>query len=400
MTTPTHRQGLSLLIVTSVAALSLFGSIVSASAQQKPVELNVILPLTGGASFVGKLGQQGLIFEEEIINAAGGIKGRPVKFVFHDDQTSPQVAVQHANRIISSGANVILGSSISSMCNAVAPLVKSGPLMYCFSPGIHPGDGSFVFSAHVSTKDLSALLIRFFREKGWTRLAVLTSSDATGQDAERGILEAVKLPENAGVTILDMSRFNPTDTSVSAKIERIREVNPQAIIVWTTGAPLGTVLKGIRQAGLKLPVGTTSGNLSYPIMDQLAAVLPEELYLLSGTGSAEMPDDLLPKGVADARKTFRDVFAKANLKADNSAEVVWDATAIVVNALRKLGADAKPEELRREISSLSGFAGATGVYDFRAVPQRGLNASNAVVVRYDVERKSFVAVTKPGGDLQ
>ena len=44
----------------------------------------------------------------------------------------------------------IIGSAIVAMCNAMAPLMQNGPVMYCFSPGIHPAKGSYVFSS-VST---------------------------------------------------------------------------------------------------------------------------------------------------------------------------------------------------------------------------------------------------------
>jgi len=42
-------------------------------------------------------------------------------------------------------------------------------------------------------------MVRYFREKGLRKIGTITSSDATGQDADRGIDAAVTMPENAGV---------------------------------------------------------------------------------------------------------------------------------------------------------------------------------------------------------
>ena len=56
--------------------------------------------------------------------------------------------------------------------------------------------------------------------------------------------------------------FNPTDVSVTAQIEAIKAAKPQALIAWTTGAPIATIFKGIVQAGLDIPVGTTDGNMT------------------------------------------------------------------------------------------------------------------------------------------
>lgn len=36
-----------------------------------------------------KAGQQVMLIEEKVIKAAGDIHGRPVRVVFHDDQSSP-----------------------------------------------------------------------------------------------------------------------------------------------------------------------------------------------------------------------------------------------------------------------------------------------------------------------
>ena len=47
-----------------------------------------ILPLTGGASFLGKEEQKALQLAEPVINKSGGIQGQQVHFVFHDDQSA------------------------------------------------------------------------------------------------------------------------------------------------------------------------------------------------------------------------------------------------------------------------------------------------------------------------
>src|SRR6185437_9026225 len=127
--------------------------------------------------------------------------------------------------------------NLVAMCNAVTPLVKSGPVMYCLSPGIHPPAGSFAFTSSVSTIDLSRALLRYFRGRGWTRIALMTSTDASGQDAERGIDGNLALPENKGVKVVAREHFNTTDVSVAAQIENIKAAKPQAFIAWSTGAP-------------------------------------------------------------------------------------------------------------------------------------------------------------------
>ena len=124
---------MSVRIILVVAALLQCVTFASAADTQ---DINVILPLTGGGAFLGKAEQQALQQYEKVVNSTGGIHGKPLKFVFHDDQSSPQVAVQLANQVKATNPPVILGSALVALCNAMAPLMKEGPLLYCFSPGI------------------------------------------------------------------------------------------------------------------------------------------------------------------------------------------------------------------------------------------------------------------------
>ena len=243
------------MISVAVGAALLTGSARSAAA---PIELSVVLPLTGGAAFLGQGEKTALQIAEGVINAQGGVKGSPVHFSFHDDQSSPQVAVQLASQITSQHPPVVLGSAIVAMCNAMAPLMADGPVMYCFSPGIHPAAGSRVFTAFISTHDLAQALVRYYRGRGFKRLALITSTDASGQDGRLGFEEAMRRPENAGLTMAASVQFNPADVSVAAQIQQIKGANPDAVIAWTTGSPFGTVLKGIVQSGRTIMVGDGS----------------------------------------------------------------------------------------------------------------------------------------------
>ncbi len=367
------------------------------SAAPAPYVIDAIMPLTGGGAFLGQPESRALQLVEHLTNAKGGIKGRPIHFNFHDDQTSPQVGVQLANQVMAGRAPVIMGSSLVAICAAMAPLMKDGPVEYCLSPGIHPAEGSYVFTASVSTKDLAAALIRYFKGKGWTRIAVLTSTDATGQDAEQNINATAALPQYQGVVqIVAREHFNPQDVSVAAQIARIAAAKPQALIAWSTGAPIGTVFKGIAQNGLSVPVATTNGNQTYAQMQQYASFLPQELYFPTSAWPAY--ETLPATRVKQQQKIFYDAFASVNQKPDLGASIAWDPGLLVVDALQHLGTDATATQLRDYLIHLRGFAGINGIYDFKTSPQRGLNLDDAIVTRWDPAKQAWVPVSKFGGE--
>jgi|HubBroStandDraft_6_1064221.scaffolds.fasta_scaffold126511_2 branched-chain amino acid transport system substrate-binding protein len=383
--------------VISALLLVLPLALLGAPAPANAYDINVILPLTGGASFLGKEEQRALQLAEPSINKAGGIQGQPVHFIFYDDQSNPQTGVQLANRAVAGKPAVVLGSSLVAICNAMAPLMQNGPAMYCFSPGIHPPKGSYVFTSSVSTLDLADALVRYFRLKGWTRLAFMTSADATGQDAERGLNEVVGRPENKDITVVERAHFNTTDVSVAAQIEHIKEANPQALIAWSTGTPIATVFKGIVQAGLDVPVGTTNGNMTYAQMTQYASFLPKQLYIPAAGWVQHEGLLTLDPAVEKAQQPFFEVFKAANAKPDIAATLAWDPTMIVIDALRHLGPDATAQQVRDYIANLKGFAGINGVYDFAKSPQRGLDVQSAIVTLWSPAHQTWELVSKPTG---
>jgi branched-chain amino acid transport system substrate-binding protein len=357
-------------------------------------EIPVVLPLTGGAAFLGQGERNALQLVEKVVNTGSAA---PIHFAFHDDQSSPQVAVQLASQIKAQNPPVMLGSAIVAMCNAMAPLMQDGPVMYCLSPGVHPAPGSKVFTAFISTHDLARALVRYYRGRGFTKLAMITSTDASGQDGRLGFEEAMKLPENSGMSIVTAVQFNPTDVSVAAQIQQIKSSPAQAVIAWTTGSPMGTVLKGIAQSGMELPVGTTDANMTNAQMQQYAAFMPAEMLFMSSEWPPHGAEVTLDPKVAAAQAPMFEAYKDAGVSPDISAALAWDAGIMAVDAVRKGGAGVTAEQVRATIAGISGWGGINGIYDFTKVPQRGLDENDAVVTRWQLDKKLWTIVSKPGG---
>lgn len=368
-----------------------FTSVLSA----EPFDIPVVLPLTGPASFLGLAEQKSLLRAETALSEGGGIAGRPVHFVFYDDQSSAQTAVQLTTQIVASKPPVILGSAVVGMCNAMAPLAARGPVMYCLSPGVYPKPGSFVFSSSNATADLLAAQVRFFRMSGLRKIAVITSTDASGQDAARQIKAILALPENKEVQLAADTTFNPADVSAVAQLQRMKSTGPQAVIAWSTGAAIGTVFKGIIDAGLDVPIATTDGNMTYAQMDQFREILPSTLYVPSPDWVAS--DRPAPPDVSSVKATFFNAFKDADNQPDAAYTFAWDPALIVVSALKKLGPTATATAVRDYIASLNEFAGINGIYDFQRTPQRGLDDSNVVVTQWRKDQKTWQVVSQPKG---
>jgi branched-chain amino acid transport system substrate-binding protein len=387
-------------LVCGAAALALFSLASGAALAADVLEIPVVLPLTGGAAFLGQGERDALKIQETVVNKQGGINGTQIRYVFQDDQSSPQVAVQLANQIAAQHPAVVLGSAIVAMCNAMTPIFAGageGSVMYCLSPGIHPAAGSRVFTSFISTHDLAIALLNYYRGRGFTRIAMITSTDASGQDGGQGFIEALKLPENKDLQLVASEKFAPSDVSVSAQIEHIKTANPQALIVWTSGSPFGTVLKSIAQSGLDVPVGTTDANMTFAQMKQYESFMPKDALFMSSEWPEHTTELTLAPAVEAAQRAMFDGYKAAGASVDIAAGLAWDPGMLVIEAYRKLGVKATPEQIRAFIAGTDGWSGINGIYDFKKMPQRGLDVSDSIVTRWNAAKNAWIIVSKPGG---
>lgn len=368
----------------------------AAPASGEPVSIPVILSMTGGASFLGTHEWQAMQLALAAFNAGGGIHGRPAAFVIHDDQSQPQIAVQLSGEVAQSHSPIVIGSTLVALCNAMSPLFRNGPVQYCLSPAIHPAAGSYIFSASVDFDHLVQTSIRFLGYKRLTRPGAIYSTDASGQVIQKANDEALGLPENSAVKMAEVVHYSPTDISVTAQIERVKEAKPDAFLAWSPGAQVATVFKGLVEAGLDVPVVTTSANMTYAQMNQYAAFLPKELYIPAAEWPQAGADVHLDPGVEAAHRAMFAAFAAINEKPDQPTVDGWEIATLVLHVFASLPENPSAAQFRDALAHLTGYAGVNGVYDFEKTPQRGLDENFVVMTRWDPKTQSFVIVSQPG----
>jgi branched-chain amino acid transport system substrate-binding protein len=385
-----HRR-----IFSAAAGLLLLLTPLTVSADD-PVEINAIVPMTGGAAFIGKGYSAAFSALETAVNKHGGINGRQLKFVVQDDQSNPAISVQLFSQLMDKHVPVVLGAALAAECNAMKAMIKDGPVLYCLTPAVHPDPGSYIFSADPSTNDQLAASIHYFRKRGFSRFGIITSTDASGQDADVTIAGAMAVPENAGALDVVHEHFNVTDLSVTAQIERIKAANPQVLIAWTTGTPFGTVLRAVNDTGLNVPVYTNAGNLTYGQMAQYKDFMPKELDFPAV--ACVVPDGITDSAVKAATNSYYDALRDIGVKPEYIQSVAYDPALLVVAAYRALGPNPTAVRLRDYLNNLTNFAGVSGRYNFKATPQRGLGTGQIFVARWSPDKNDWTAVSTSGGD--
>lgn len=356
------------------------------------VEIPVILSLTGNAAFAGHDDAQVVSIFENYVNATGGIRGAPLHFNVLDDESSPQVAVQLMNAVMAKKSAIVLGPAVVATCNAVAPLIRNGPVVYCFSPSIDPDPGGFMFATATSSDSIMSAELTYAGLKGYHRVAAIVTTDAAGQHNENAFRQIFTSgPKN--VQLVDVEHMQPASPSANAQLVKIQAASPEVLFIYATGGDFGTVLRDMKALGLRLPVVTSGANQNATLLNQYKDVMPTALF----SSGVPFTDIGASKDVASAMAAFIDAFRRAHVDPKSLNVFGWDSASLVIAALRKLGPDVNAAALRDYLNNQRGFAGIDTHYDFRAVPNRGVGTAAVFLLQWNPDRLDWTAVSAGGG---
>jgi branched-chain amino acid transport system substrate-binding protein len=84
-----HRIRLRILAGALMATVALVGAWISAAQAAQPIRIGFGMALTGGLAANGKAALLAMEIWKDEVNKAGGLLGRPVEFVYYDDQSKP-----------------------------------------------------------------------------------------------------------------------------------------------------------------------------------------------------------------------------------------------------------------------------------------------------------------------
>lgn len=384
-------------LLTPLAAMAV-ALVAPVTAQPAPYTINVIVPLTGPAANLGQDEANGLMAFEKYINANGGIRGTPLHFQVADDQSSPAVAVQLFQQILTTHPAIVFGSSIAAQTLAMAALVKDQVVLYALTPNLNPTPNSYVFATSSPTRDLSGVGVTYYRLRGITKIGVFVTTDASGQNNLASLQDALKKPANKNVQIVDVETFGIGDVSTDAQAIKLKASGAQLIYALPNGTAFGTALHGLSDAGLlDLPIYTSAANFSPSLLNQFKSFLPKELTCSAASYA------LRDRPASDPQKKPIDDFYAALTAAGITQPVVthvfaWDPALIVTTVLRQIGTSATPAQIHAAIEKLKGFPGAGGIYDFTSGDQHGAGENGLLVMKNDPNNPGRqIVVSKQGG---
>jgi branched-chain amino acid transport system substrate-binding protein len=109
------------------------------AANAEPIKIGTSLPLTGSKSVPGSAAKQGYEVWQDMINASGGLLGRPVELVIKDDASDQNTIVADYNALIAQDkVDLLLGTFSSLLVLPSSAVAEKNNMVYVTPTGAAP----------------------------------------------------------------------------------------------------------------------------------------------------------------------------------------------------------------------------------------------------------------------
>ncbi|WP_425093631.1 ABC transporter substrate-binding protein [Tropicimonas sp. S265A] len=265
-----------LLAAGAVAALPL-----SAVAQSgEPIIIGEINHYKRMAAFAEPY-KMGIELAIEETNAAGGVLGRPLEFIFRDDQGEPGEAVKIAEELMTrDGAVMLTGTILSNVGLAISSFAGEKGYVYLASEPladslVWAAGNPYTFRLRSSTFMQAAMLAEAAAKTDAMRFATIAPNYAYGKDAVAAFKEnLLRLKPDAEFVAEQWPALFKIDAG--AEVQALERAKPDAIYNVTFGPDLAKFVRDGTDRGLfegRDVYGLLSGEPEY--LDPLGDEAPE-----------------------------------------------------------------------------------------------------------------------------
>lgn len=377
---------------TIVTALALVLLALPAVAQET-IKLGAFFDLSGRAAFIGTPTKLVAEMVVDKINAEGGINGKKLELIIGDTEANPAKAASLAKKFIHKDKVVaIIGPTMTDTGMAVKAIANAGKTPILMTVGGDPvimgeqfGPFDWVFKSPQRSRTAVERLLGYLRDKGLSRIALLSAADGFGKDGA-GWIE--RLSASYGIEIVARESFGARDSDMTAQLTKVRAAAPQALVVWTIGPAGAIVAKNTLQLGLDLPLFQCHG-LPDPKYIELAGAASEgnRMPATKLLVADQLPDaDRQKPVIAEFIRLYRERGYDKQFPINTHSGYAWDAILLLANAIRQAGTEA--EALRQAIENTRDYVGVSGIYNLNALDHNGLDVDSMVMV--EVKNGRFV----------
>lgn len=392
-----RRTALALVAAASLVALApaTTGWAAEPGVSDKTIKVGVLGSLTGPLAIFGTGNLAGATIAFEEANAAGGIHGRQIEWVSLDDESSPPKGIAAFKRLADQEkVFAVFGPAASAVGQALVPTFRSSKTPTFIS----------VFSTPAVTEPPIPTVFRTGpmndRQQGVAiadyvidhlkaqKIALVRQSDEYGK---RGGESVIGRLTDRKVKLVSDEVFNVADTDFTAQLSRVKQTEPDVVIVYGYPNPSAIITRQAKQLGLKATImgANSAGSRKYPEIVGEAAKGTQNIVTLK----------VLPEGNEPAAVKFREAFEKrfpdlARQGRPDLGDVLGYGGALVfVEGLKRAGDKPTQEGFIKALESIKNFeTGVTLPTTFGPSIREGNQSAMVVEIQGDLSRKMLPAV--------
>ena len=215
-----------------VAALMVLTLLVPPAMAQESVKVGIILPVTGDKAKFGEIEKKSFELALEELNAAGGINGKKLEFVFEDDTGRPDVARSAAEKLITKDKVVMLGGGYgSSETFAIAGVAQQNQMPFLVNTGaddkITTQGWNFIFRLNPPASEYPQALESFLTEVVKPKtVAILYENTNFGSSSSK---EFQQTCERLGIKVLMSEGYEAGGVDFKPLLVNVKKANPDLV---------------------------------------------------------------------------------------------------------------------------------------------------------------------------
>lgn len=228
-----------------------------ATAAQAQIKVGIDLSSTGPAATIGITSKNAMMMWPKTLG------GQPAQYIVLDDGSDPGAAIRNIQRFINEDkVDVIVGPTITPAALAALPVVAAAktPMITLVGSGavVEPQQGPRVWAFKMAQTDtaMADVLTRYMAAHNVKTIAFIGFADSYGDGWLNGFTRFGNL---RNIKVIDVERYNRTDTSVSGQVLKAMAAKPDAILIAGAGTPTVLPEKTLIQYGWKGPIYQTHG---------------------------------------------------------------------------------------------------------------------------------------------
>ncbi len=347
----------------------------SSSGGPDAISIGEYASLSGKEAAFGQSSHRGTLIAMEELNAAGGLLGKKINFIFEDNRSTPGESATIAKKLITRDHVVaVLGEVASGRSLEAGPICQANKIPMISPSSTNPKvteTGDYIFRV-CFTDPFQGKLLAEFAKRSLKAKNVAVFSDVSAPYS-MGLAQFFKEPFAAnGGTIVSEQKYTGGDKDFKAQLTAIKAANPDAIFVPGYYTEAGLIVSQARQLGITVPLFGGDG-WEAPELLQIAGPALEGTYY-STHFSAENQDPNIQKFVQSYK-------AKNNGETpDAMAALGYDSAMVLADAIKRAGTT-ESAKLREAIAATKDYAGLTGKTTLDA--QRNATKSAVIITVKD-----------------